>query len=110
MASRTPEPNPSTNPRADDQLPPLPEPIRVSGEVVDVAGGEVRFGKGTQPTWYKVWINILALWAIWFVFIGAQGLFKVDNAVVYFFTAVVILWTIYHLLAPRYKWPTLPLG
>jgi hypothetical protein len=109
MASQTPEPNQNSKPLADDQLPPLPEREKVGADVVDVAD-DVGYGKGGQPTWYKIWINLLAVWSLWFIFIGAQGLYRVDNAVIYFFTVVIIVWTVYHLLAPRFKWPALPLG
>jgi hypothetical protein len=115
MASRIPERNPNIVSNAqgvqddDDHLPPLPEPVKVTGEAVEVAG-EVRYGKGAQPLWMKYWTHVLVAWALWFAFLGAQGLFHVDDWVNYFFTGVIIAWTIYHLLAPRLKWPALPLG
>ncbi|HZQ06695.1 MAG TPA: hypothetical protein VFD70_08955 [Anaerolineae bacterium] len=109
MASRIPERNPNIATRDDDQLPPLPEPTKTNGETVDV-NGQVRYGKGSQPWWMKYWPYVLVAWALWFAFIGAQGFFRVENWVNYFFTGVIIVWTIYHLLAPRFKWPVLPLG
>ncbi|MBI4673896.1 MAG: hypothetical protein HY741_19795 [Chloroflexi bacterium] len=109
MASQTPEPNPNIATSADDQLPPLPELAPLSSDQVDVAG-QVRYGKGGLPWWMKYWPYILAAWALWFVFWGAQGLFRVEDWVNYFFTAVIVVWTVYHLLAPRFKWPALPLG
>lgn len=109
MGSQTPEPNQNSDSNDDDQLPPLPEPVKVKGEVVDVAG-EVRYGKGTQPRWFKYWPYIFVAWALWFAFIGAQGLFQVDFWVNYLMTGMIIVWTVYHLLAPRFNWPALPLG
>jgi hypothetical protein len=115
MASRTPERNPSivrNDPIVrsdDDKLPPLPDPITVTGNEVEVQG-EVRYGKGAPTVWMKYLPYILVAWALWFAFIGAQGLFKVDDWVNYFFTGVIIAWTIYHLLAPCFGWPALPLG
>lgn len=83
--------------------------MKVSGDVVDVAG-EVRYGKGAQSSLMKYWTWILVAWALWFAFIGAQGLFRVDDWVNYFFTGVIIAWTVYHLVAPRFNLPALPLG
>ncbi len=107
MESRTPAPNPNTNSAYDDQLPPLPETVTENSK--DVAG-EVRYGQGTQPGWMKYWPYVLIAWALWFAFIGGQGLFHVEQPVNLFFSGVVILWAVYHLLAPRFKWPNLPLG
>ena len=107
MASQTPEPNPSTGWIDRDQFPPLPEPQTANSD--DVAG-EVRIGRGTQPWWIKYWPYVLIVWALWFAFVGAKGLFHVEHPVIYFFSGVVIVWAVYHLLAPRFKWPGLPLG
>lgn len=107
MASQTLEPNPNTDSTDQDQFPPLPEPITANSE--DVAG-EVRFGRGTQPWWMKYWPYILIVWALWFAFVGGQGLFHTEDSINYFFSGVIIVWAVYHLLAPCFKWPNLPLG
>ena len=72
--------------------------------------GEVRFGKGAQPWWFRYWPYVLVVWALWFAFIGGKGLFHSEDAVNYIFSGVIIVWAVYHLLAPRFKWPNLPLG
>lgn len=105
MASSTPEPSPNTN--SSDQLPPLPEPVTANTEDV---GGEVRFGKGTLPWWMKYSPYALIAWALWYAFVGGQGLFHSQDATNYIFSGVIIAWAVYHLLAPRFKWPSLPLG
>jgi hypothetical protein len=107
MASQTPDPNLSTSSTDSDQLPPLPEPVTENSEDVE---GEVRYGQGTQPWWMKYWPYVLIVWALWFAFFGGQGLFHVEQPVNLFFSGVVILWAVYHLLAPHFKWPGLPLG
>ena len=109
MASPIPDPIPTTVLNDDDQLPPIAEQIPVSGEVVNVPGG-IRYGKGTQPWWMKYWPYVLVAWALWFAFLGAQAFFPVQSWVNYFFTGLIIVWTIYHLLAPYFKLPALPLG
>jgi hypothetical protein len=107
MGSRTQEPNPNMSSVENDQFPPLPEPVIDDSK--DVAG-QVRFGQGTQPWWFKYWPYVLIAWALWFAFFGGQGLFHIENPINYGFSGVVIAWAIYHLLAPRFKWPGLPLG
>ncbi len=107
MGSQTPELNPNTNSADNDQLPPLPTPAPDHSEEI---AGEVRVGHGGQPWWMKVWPFVLIVWALWFAFIGGQGLFHVEEPVNLFFSGIVILWAIYHLLAPHFKWPNLPLG
>ncbi len=105
MASRTPEPSPSTS--SGDQFPALPEPVTENSKEI---AGEVRVGQGSQPWWFKLWPFVLALWAIWFAFWGGQGLFHVEQPINLFFSGVVIVWAVYHLLALYFKWPHLPLG
>jgi hypothetical protein len=109
MASRIPDSTPIMDLNDDDQLPPIAEQIPVSGDVTGVPGG-IRYGKGTQPVWMKYWPYVLVAWALWFAYIGADQFYHFDYGVNYFFTGLIIVWTIYHLLAPYFKWPALPLG
>lgn len=107
MASPIPEPNPNTNSADNDRLPPLPEPLTDNSQ--DVAS-QVRYGAGAQPRWMIFWTYLLIVWALWFAFFGGAGLFHVEQPINLFFSGVIIAWAVYHLLAPRAKWPTLPLG
>lgn len=107
MGSQTPEPNPDMNSADGDQFPPLPAPTADEGNEV---AGEVRYKQGPQPWWFKYWPYVLIVWALWFAFFGGEGLFHVEQPVNLFFSGVVILWAVYHLVAPHFKWPTLPLG
>ncbi|MDE3089334.1 MAG: hypothetical protein KGJ80_08105 [Chloroflexota bacterium] len=107
MASPIPEPNLNTNSTDLDQFPPLPRQETDHSE--DVAG-EVRYGSGKQPGWMKYWPYVLVVWALWFAFFGGAGLFHVEQPINLFFSGIIIVWAIYHLLASRFKWPNLPLG
>ncbi len=107
MASPIPEPNPNTDSTDLDKFPSLPEPVTANSE--DVAG-EVRYGAGAQSWWMKYWTYVLIVWALWFAFYGGEGLFHIEQPINLFFSGVIIAWAVYHLLAPRLKWPNLPLG
>jgi hypothetical protein len=88
-----------------EDIAPLPTEDGVS------IGGEIKAGKGAQPTWLRGWVLLLIIWALWYFFIGGQGLFRADHPMNIFFAVVVIAWTVYHyILVPRFKWPALPLG
>lgn len=65
-----------------------------------------------QPWWIRAWQLFLLLAALWYAFLGGRGLFsQFEHPIVLFFIVVVIAWTLYHyVLAPRFKWPHLPLG
>ncbi len=111
MESRTHKPNPITDQSVPldsfvEDMPELP-----AEEGVDVAG-EVKFGKGAQAWWLRAWIFFLVVWALWYAFVGGKGLFHhLEEPINLFFIGVVIAWAIYHyVLAPRFKWPHLPLG
>jgi hypothetical protein len=85
-----------------------PPSLQAEGELL---GNEVRMGKGAQPRWMRSWVLLLIVWALWYFFIGGQGLFHSNGPVNWFFTIVTVAWTVYHyILAPRFKWPSLPLG
>ncbi len=110
MASPTPNPTANSNPSVPldsfvEDMPPLPPEDGV------MVGNEIQMGKGAQPWWMRSWVLFLILWALWYFFVGGQGLFRADDPINWFFTIVVIVWTVYHyILAPRFKWPSLPLG
>lgn len=108
MAYPTPEQNPNTNSDDDDRLPPLPEPLTENSNEV---AGEVRYAQAAPQPWWMKWSPyVLIAWALWFAFWGGEGLFHVEQSVNLFFSGIVILWAVYHILAPRFKWPGLPLG
>ncbi len=91
---------------ADDSFPRPPENSTVFAD-------EVKIAKGTSsPWWIRAWQLFLIVASLWYAFLGGRGVFhQIDAPVVDFFLVVVVLWTIYHyVLAPRFKWPALPLG
>jgi hypothetical protein len=91
---------------ADDAFP-------VPSEDGTAVADEVRIGRPKpSPWWIRAWQLFLLLASLWYAFLGGRGLFhQVDTPIVDFFVVVVVLWTIYHyILAPRFKWPALPLG
>ena len=91
---------------ADDDL---TLPVEVGISVAD----EVKIAKPQpSPWWIRAWQLFLLLASLWYAFLGGRGFFhQIDTPVVDFFVAVVVLWTLYHyVLAPRFKWPALPLG
>lgn len=115
MASPTPQPLTGTYPKPNSDSVPLDsfvediEPLPPEDGVS--IGGEIKAGKGAQPRWLRSWVLFLIIWALWYFFIGGQGLFRADDPMNIFFAVVVVAWTIYHyILVPRFKWPALPLG
>ena len=108
MASPIPNPSPDGPTVPLESFNPVPPLAAEEGVLV---AGEVRMGKGAQPRWMRSWVLLLIVWALWYFFIGGQGFFHSDGPVNWFFTIVTIAWTVYHyILAPRFKWPALPLG